>query len=129
MEYNFIYLISSDFIAAFFIISFERKAETEKFKQKGLPRTERNYSYIDTYRQAYKNAIEPTKQLRHLHLLQNAEAERDFYVTPLKHLNNLVQLDPTPNIDLKEARCEIYKISVSFEPKCELYMSFKYIYI
>ena len=47
------------------------------------------------------------------------EAIRDFYVESLRHINHLVQIDETPNLELKEPRCEIYKISLSFREHCE----------
>ena len=82
-----------------------------------IPWAEKNYSYIDFYRKAYENETVPELKMMCLRELRGNEIEKDFNTDSIRQINNLIQIDPTPNIELKEARCEIYKISVSFEPK------------
>ena len=55
--------------------------------------------------------------MSYLHNLRVSEAQRDFYLGSIRQIKHLIQFDPTPNLELKEAQQEIYKISVSFEPK------------
>ena len=53
------------------------------------------------------------KELK-LHTLRMYEASHDFWTESIKELNPLLQFDPEPNKELKEAKVELYKISVSF---------------
>ena len=85
-------------------------------KQLYTPWSEKDYSYIDCFRKAYENLT--VKNPDHLHRLRDAEARREYWSGSLRQLNHLIQLT-TPNLDLKEARCEIYKISISFESTSE----------
>ena len=48
--------------------------------------------------------------------LRDSEARRDFFTGSVRQIHNLIQIG-LPNLELKEARCEIYKISVSFRPR------------
>ena len=88
-------------------------------KQMMIPWPDKNYSYIDFYRKAYENETDPSAKIRSLYTLQESEARRDFYAGSIRQINHLIQFDPTPNLELNEARCEIYKISVSFKPEGE----------
>lgn len=96
------------------------RAEGLAQKQRGVPGPEKDYSHIDFYRKAYENETRPTEKLRFSYRLLDVEAARDFDIGGLRQINHLVQLDPTPNRELKEARSEIYKISISFEPKSKI---------
>ena len=80
-------------------------------KQLYTPWSEKDYSYIDFYRKSYENLT--VKNAEDLHQLRIAEARRDFWTGSIKEIKHLLQLTP-PNIQLKEARCEIYKITVAF---------------
>ena len=95
------------------------RAEGLAQKQRGVPGPEKDYSHIDFYRKAYENETEPARKMTFLHVLRDCEAFRDFYAGSIRQINHLIQFDPKPNLELKEARQEIYKISVSFEPKCK----------
>ena len=46
--------------------------------------------------------------------LQMSELDRDFYTGSLKEIKHLIHIDKNPNFDLKSARLEIYKISITF---------------
>ena len=46
-------------------------------------------------------------------MLQSSELDRDFYAGSLKELKHLIYIDNKPNFDLKSARLEIYKISIT----------------
>ena len=100
----------------FFIISFQSRAEGLEHKQHNIPWPEKDYSYIDLFREAYEKENRPMKKMKILHELRAGEAKRDFFNGSIRQIQHLIQLDPTPNLELKEARCEIFKISVSFEP-------------
>ena len=99
----------------FFIISLQSRAEGLQHKQHNIPWLEKDYSYIDLFRKAYEEEERPLKKMKLLHELRESEAKRDFFTGSIRQIQYLIQLDPTPNLELKQARCEIYKISVSFE--------------
>ena len=88
-------------------------------QQSNIPWPEKDYSYIDFYLKAYENETEPVQKIDRLHFLRLNEADRDFYTGSIRQINHLIQFDPKPNLELKEVRQEIYKISVSFEPNCK----------
>ena len=46
--------------------------------------------------------------------LQISELDRDFYIGSLKEIKHLIHIDKKPNFELKSARLEIYKISITF---------------
>ena len=74
-------------------------------------------SFLEYFRKAYEYEDDLEKKKFALDNLRALEIENDFYRGSLKSISNLIQFDPKPNFELKETRCEIYKISVSFEPK------------
>ena len=75
--------------------------------QDDLPKTEQNYDYIEYYRKASEGCSLGSAPLR------NEEAKRDYYTGQIMEIHNLIQFDPRPS-DLREARWDIYKISISF---------------
>ena len=85
-------------------------------RQQDLPLAQKDFSYIDLYQKAYKYAKFGQQKTEGLHWLREAEACRDHNTQTFKQLNHLIQIDKTPNTELKEARWEIYKISVNFRP-------------
>ena len=85
----------------------------------GLSPTDRNYNYIQYFRIAYENKTNPEEKKQNLLNLKYSEAFRDYFTGSIKEIKNLVQLDKNPD-ELKEARCEIYKVSLSFEYQCKL---------
>ena len=95
----------------------KRVGEALDRKQLYTPWSEKDYSYIDFYRKSYENLT--VKDADALHQLRDAEARRDFWTGSIREIHHLIQQTP-PNIELKEARCEIYKISVSFDSSSKL---------
>lgn len=77
---------------------------------------EMDWSYIELLRKAYENEFRPEYKMQQLHQLQGNEVRRDFHTGSIRQINHLIQIGP-PNLALKAARCEIYKISVRFELK------------
>ena len=98
-------------------VSLKSRGKHIQQNQNNIPRPD--YSYIDFYLKAYENETQPARKITLLHILRESEAERDFHSGSIRQINHLIQFDPKPNLELKEARQEIYKISVSFEPKCK----------
>ena len=76
--------------------------------------TQWDYGYIEYFKKAMENQPDPDKKSKLFHRIKYNEALRDFHVGPLRHINHLIQIDGKPNLELKEQRCEIYKISLSF---------------
>ena len=83
-------------------------------KQSNIPSAEMDWSFIDFFRRAHENEFRPEKKMQYLHQMLAHEAKRDFYTDSLRQIKQLIQIGP-PNLELKEARCEIYKISISFD--------------
>ena len=86
-------------------------------KQIHIPWLHKDYSYIDFFQKAYENETRLPLKMTYLHTLRICEAEKDFHTGSIRQINHLIQFDPKPNLELKEAVKEIYKISISFEPK------------
>ena len=72
-----------------------------------------NYTYIEYARKAYKNAGRNCKEL-YFQNLQFMEAIKDYFTESIDEINCLKQFDQIPNLDLKESKWELYKISFSF---------------
>ena len=53
--------------------------------------------------------------------LREDKVRRDYYLSSLKQINHAIQFDQAPNLDLKEARSEIYKITVNFAPISKIF--------
>ena len=75
-----------------------------KDKQEDLDPTARDYSYIEYYRRSVASEI----------LVKLHEGKRDYFSASLRQVNHLVQIGE-PNIELLEAKWELYKVSISFE--------------
>ena len=73
-----------------------------------------NYEYIEYYKKAMANSTDLHIKSELLGRIKHQEAYRDFYTESLRHINHLNHVDKKPNLELKEPRCEIYKISLSF---------------
>ena len=98
-------------------VSLKSRGKSLVQKQANIPWPDRDYSYINFFRKAYEYETEPVLKIDRLHILRGSESERDFHTGSIRQIYHLIQFDPKPNLELKEARLEIYKISVSFEPE------------
>ena len=78
-----------------------------------------DYSYIEYLHKAMTNESKEDK-MELFHLIKMHEGFRDCYGSSLRQINHLIQLDAKPNLELKEPRWEIYKISLSFLTKRKL---------
>ena len=83
-------------------------------KQNNCPVNEWDWSFLEYYRKGVELETDPECKLAYLHCLKHFEASRDFAIGSIKQINPLIQFDPEPNHELKEARVELYKISISF---------------
>ena len=63
---------------------------------------------------AHEYETDPDKKERHLKLVRNSEAKRDYFTGQITEIKHLVQFDQTPR-DLSEANWDIYKISFSLD--------------
>ena len=79
-----------------------------------------DYNCLEYYQKAYENETDPAKKDNTLNLLRSTIARRDFYIGALRQINHLFQIDPEPNRDFEEAKWEMYKISINFEPRGKL---------
>ena len=77
-----------------------------------------DWDYIEYYRKAYEYQNEDVLKRNFLTALRKAEAKRDFYTGLIKEIKHLEQFDPTPNIELREAKWEVYKVTISNSFKC-----------
>ena len=80
--------------------------------------TEKNYNYIEYLRKSYEYENFPPEKENKWSFLRRQEAIRDYYTGQITEIQNLVQFDQRPS-DLREARWDIYKISLSFAFKCK----------
>ena len=94
----------------------KRRGKGISEKQHGTPWATRDYSYIELYRKAYEYEKTPAAKAIFFYHLLEAESQRDFHTGSMRQINNLIQMDSSPNFELEEVRSEIYKISMSFEP-------------
>ena len=84
---------------------------------------EMDYEYIEYFRkamatlEAMANLPDPSIKLKMANFLKYHEAMRDYFSPSLKQINHLIQFDENPNVELKEPRWEIYKVSLSFKGK------------
>ena len=90
----------------------KRRGHYLRYRQQKLPGADWNYDYIEYYRKAYEYENDPDEKESSLFLVRKEEAKRDFFTGKLKEINHLVQFDQIPR-DLKEAKWDIYKISIS----------------
>ena len=84
--------------------------------------SKRNYDYIEIYRKSHElvladPSVDAEGKEHSYHSLLEREAIRDYHIESLRQINNLLQIDQKPNLELAEPKEELYKISVSFRPK------------
>ena len=84
--------------------------------QNDIPWAAKDMTFLEYFRKSHEYEQDLEKKKFALNTLRATEIRYDFFRGSLKSISNLIQFDPKPNYELKEARCEIYKISVSFEP-------------
>ena len=74
-----------------------------------------DFSYIDYYKKAYAltTIIADKKSLSNM--IVEAEALKEIRTPSLKSIKPLIQLDEKPNLEIKEPRWELYKVSLSFK--------------
>ena len=99
----------------FFSISFMANiCEISKMNSSKRPSTEWDYTFIDYFQKAYENENNNSELKRNIFMtLRKAEARRDYYNGMIKEIKQLEQLDHTPNLELTEPKCEIYKITIN----------------
>ena len=85
-----------------------------KQRQNGVEPNGWDYSFIEFIRKAVECETNQDQKLKYLDPLRHSEAVRDFWTESIKELKPLIQFDPEPNLELKEAKVELYKISISF---------------
>ena len=103
-------------VPAYFYWSLKRQGKGISERQHNTPWATRDYSYIELYRKAFEYENNPDAKKILYYQLLDAESKRDYHTGSMRQINNLIQMDSTPNLELKEVRSEIYKISMSFVP-------------
>lgn len=83
-------------------------------RQENIPWDEKDYSYIEYYQKAYELERNPTEKRLYFHFFRGAVVQQYYFTGSLWQINHLIQFDSKPNLELKEPRLEIYKISLSF---------------
>ena len=76
----------------------------------------KDYGYIEYMQKATEGSSDPTFK-KVMTQIKYFEAIRDYGTSSLKPIKHLIQMDKTPNLNLMEPKWELYKISVSFQPK------------
>ena len=75
------------------------------------------FDHIEYLPKAYTYEYNSNQKEKTLMILKNAEAQRSYFTGSIIEIKHLVQYDRRPS-DLKEAKWEIYKISISSKFKC-----------
>ena len=83
-------------------------------KQLDVDPAERDYGYIEYFRKS-ANDPEPGRKEMMFMKVKYHEGQRDYYAPCLKLINHLIHIDQKPNLELTEAKWELYKVSISFE--------------
>ena len=73
-----------------------------------------DFSYLEFIRKAVEYETDEEVKLEYLHALRNHEAIHYLHTESIKEIKPLIQFCPGSNLELKEAKVELYKISVSF---------------
>ena len=81
--------------------------------------SEWDYGFIEYFQKSIANGY-PMRTWNSV-LIEFYEAQRDYYTQPFRHINYLIQIDKKPNLNLKEPRWEIYKVSITFNPQRKIY--------
>ena len=85
-----------------------------KQQQSEVPLNRWDFSFLEFFRKAVEYETDQEKKSKYLHVLRHNEANHDFWTASFKEIKPLIQFCPGPNLELKEAKVELYKISVSF---------------
>ena len=89
----------------------------DEFFEETSPATEWDYSFLEYFKKAYEYEEDPQTKQNHLVHLRKDEARRDYYNGYIKEIQNLEQFG-TPNTALEEAKCEIYKVTITANFQC-----------
>ena len=84
-----------------------------EFFEENTPPSQWDYSFVEYYRKAYEFENNDAMKYSFWISLREAEARRDFYTGMIKEIKRLEQFDSTPNLELKEPKWEIYKITIN----------------
>ena len=98
-------------------------------QQSDVPPNRCDFSYLEFIRKAVEYETDQEVKSNYLHSLRNHEANRDIWTASIKEIKPLIQLCPGPNLELKEAKVELYKISVSFSSRGKIGLKFSLITI
>ena len=98
-------------------------------KQRDVPPNRWDFSFLEFIRKAVEYEADEKVKLEYLHALRNHEAIHDIWTASIKEINPLIQFCPGPNLELKEAKVELYKISVSFSSRGKIGLKFSLITI
>ena len=81
-----------------------------------IDHSEVDYSYIEYFEKAYETSANDNhkRQRSLLNIIQYTKQLRNYHAGSLWQIKHLIQFDSQPNLDLKEPRWEIYKITTSF---------------
>ena len=82
-------------------------------KQTDLDPTLRDYGFIEYLKQS---VLDNGPKESVLCFIRSQESKRDYYTASLRQVNNLIQIDEKPNLELMEPKWELYKVSISFQP-------------
>ena len=98
-------------------------------KQNDVLPNRRDFSYLEFIRKAVEYETDQEARSGYLDALRRNEAIQDVWTASIKEINPLIQFCPGPNLELKEAKVELYKISVSFSTGGKIGLKFSLITI
>ena len=77
-----------------------------------------DFGYIEYFKKAMNHPKCDRKQLMFMQVKFH-EAQRDYHTPGLKPFNHLIHIDEKPNLNITEAKWELYKVSISFRQICK----------
>ena len=72
-----------------------------------------DYSYMTLLARALENTSDPDLKKKYYAELVHSEAHRDYHMGSIKQFKSLVQIDERPDTEIKEAKWDLFKISMS----------------
>ena len=72
-----------------------------------------DYSYMTLLARALENTSDPALKKQYYAELVHSEAHRDYHMGSIKQFKSLIQIDERPDSEIKEAKWDLFKISMS----------------
>ena len=89
-----------------------RKARELKYKMSPYIKHD-DYGFVNLFVRAFENATDPVLKKKYYAELVHSETHRDYHMGSIKQFKTLVQMDKKADTEIKEAKWDLFKISMS----------------